>query len=304
MTPSLRAVFCAVLLGGNGIMKFLNLDSPLMRFLSRMTDILWLNILVLIFFVPPGLVAYFFFQSIVASGQDPTITTEILMMVCIYIAAMPIGAAFTALHYVCLKMVRDEEGYITKSFFKSFKLNFRQATIIWAVAMLFIGILAFNFRNIQGMDHSSFFFATTAVASIFVLCTLLYVFPILSHFENSIKGTIKNAFFMSILALPRTVIMAVLAAVPVVILYFVEKYQVMVWLIPLTMLFWFSLPAYYSAKLYSPTFKRFEPKVETTDDMEWTVSTEGGETAEVPEIETSEATAVDAEQTEKEENNI
>ena len=69
------------------------------------------------------------------------------------------------------------------------------------------------------------------------------------------------------------------------------------------MLFWFSLPAYYSAKLYSPTFKRFEPKVETADDMEWTVSTEG-DAAEVSEIETSEAAASDAEQTEKEENNI
>ena len=68
-------------------MKFFNLDSPLMKFLSRMTDILWLNILTVVCSIP--------------------IVTA--------------GASFTALHYVCLKMVRDEEGYITKDFFKSFK---------------------------------------------------------------------------------------------------------------------------------------------------------------------------------------
>ena len=262
-------------------MKLFNLDSPLMKFLSRMTDILWLNILVLIFFVPPGAVYYLFASAIVNSGAMPSTGTEILIILLVILAATPIGAAFTAMHYVLLKMVRDEEGYITKDFFKSFKLNFRQATIIWGVAMIIIGILIFNFTNIQGMKAGTLFFAASAVAAIFVFGTLLYVFPVLSHFENSIKGTVRNSFFMSILALPRTVVMMILTAVPLVIIYLVERFEVMVWLIPLTMLFWFSLPAYYCAKLYDKTFKRFEPETaKPADDMEWTVSAseEGEET--------------------------
>ena len=107
-------------------MKFFSLDSPLMKFLSRMTDILWLNILTVIFFLPPGLVAYLFFRTVVTRGESfvPTTGTQFLFYALILVASIPIGAAFTALHYVCLKMVRDEEGYITKDFFKSFKLNF------------------------------------------------------------------------------------------------------------------------------------------------------------------------------------
>ena len=263
-------------------MKLFNLDSPLMKFLSRMTDILWLNILTILFFLPPGLVAYFFFRTVAEKGASfvPTTGTQLLLYLLIYIAALPIGAAFTGLHYVCLKLVRNEEGYITKDFFKSFKLNFKQATIIWAVSMLIGAILAFNFSYVQAMENSTFFFATSAAAAIFLYITLLYVFPVLSHFENTIKGTVRNAFFMSILALPKTVVMIIVTLIPVVIIYLIEKYEIMFWMMPLTYLFWFSLPAYVCAILYDKTFKRFEPEVAKNDDMDWTVSTGSDDSSE------------------------
>ncbi len=266
---------CAVLHGGNGLMKFLSLDSPLMKFLSRMTDILWLNILTILFFLPPGIVAYFFFKTVVAQGESfiPSTGTQFLLYALILVASMPIGAAFTALHYVCLKMVRNEEGYITKDFFKSFKLNFKQATIIWTVAMLIGALLIFNFTYIHLMEHSTVFFAASAAAAIFLYFIILYVFPILSHFVNTVKGTVKNAFFMSILALPKTILMVIVTLIPVAIIYFIERFEAMMWLMPLTYLFWFSLPAYACAKLYDKTFKRFEPEAaQASDDMAWTVS--------------------------------
>lgn len=256
-------------------MKFLSLDSPLMKFLSRMTDILWLNILTILFFLPPGIVAYFFFKTVVAQGESfiPSTGTQFLLYALILVASMPIGAAFTALHYVCLKMVRNEEGYITKDFFKSFKLNFKQATIIWTVSMLIGALLIFNFTYIHLMEHATVFFAASAAAAIFLYFIILYVFPILSHFENTVKGTVKNAFFMSILALPKTILMVIVTLIPVAIIYFIERFEAMMWLMPLTYLFWFSLPAYACAKLYDKTFKRFEPEaVQASDDMAWTVS--------------------------------
>ena len=69
-------------------MKLFDLDSPVMRFLSKMADLMILNILTMICCLP----------------------------------LFTAGAAFTALHYVCLKMVRNEEGYIAKSYFKAFKV--------------------------------------------------------------------------------------------------------------------------------------------------------------------------------------
>ena len=54
----------------------------------------------------------------------------ILNIICL-ICCIPIvtaGASITAMYYVTLKMVRNEEAYIVRSFFKSFKENFKQAT--------------------------------------------------------------------------------------------------------------------------------------------------------------------------------
>ena len=91
-------------------MKFLNLDSPLMRALSKMADLMWLNILTILCCIP--------------------IVTA--------------GASFTAMHFVLLKIVRDEEGYITKDFFRSFKENFGQATVIWILSVLVGGLIIWD----------------------------------------------------------------------------------------------------------------------------------------------------------------
>jgi len=220
-------------------MKFFNLDSPLMKVLNRLTDILWLNILTL-------------FCSI------PIITA---------------GASFTALHYVCLKIIRDEEGYVTREYFKSWKKNFGQATVIWLIVMLVSALLAADVYCISVMStNTAILFAAIIAAAIFVLMTSLYVFPVLSHFENTIRGTIKNSFYMSILALPRTVLMVVIFVSPLALLYAIEYFQTMTWMIPLIFLYCFSGPAYLRAKLYNKVFKRFEPEKESSnDDFTWTV---------------------------------
>ena len=59
---------------------------------------------------------------------------NILCIICC-IPIITIGASVTAMYYVTLKMTRNEESYIVRSFFKSFKENFKQATVIWLVAL-------------------------------------------------------------------------------------------------------------------------------------------------------------------------
>ena len=63
-------------------MKFFNLDSPVMQALGKMADLMWLNILTLICCIP----------------------------------VVTVGASLTAMHYMALKIVRNEECYITKGF--------------------------------------------------------------------------------------------------------------------------------------------------------------------------------------------
>lgn len=204
-------------------MKIFDLDSPLMNVLNKMADLMWLNILTLICCIP----------------------------------VITVGAALTSMHYVALKIVRNEESYITRSFFKSFKTNFRQATLIWLLLMLVAAILGGDYYIItkSGMQFSQVLIVLIMAAGVLVICTSLYVFPVLAKFDNTIMGTIRNAFIMSILQLPKTVVMFVMAFFPLII------YLVSLRLIPIIFLFGFSLPAYASAMLYNKFFRKLEDQL-------------------------------------------
>lgn len=221
-------------------MKFFNLDSPVMRFLSRMGDLMLLNVLAVVFSLP----------------------------------VITAGASFTALHYVCLKLVRGEEGYLAKDFVKSFKQNFKQATIIWAFGLVIIAIFVCDYFILLNGENMPQGLGTIVIAiSIIIFYVTRYVFPVLSHFENTVGKTIKNGVFMSILATPKSICMAVLEIAPLVILFYTVR------LIPLVLFFGLSLPAYLGAMMYNGTFKRFEPESEekVVSDEEFHVVVDEGE---------------------------
>ncbi len=192
---------------------------------------------------------------------------NLLMIVC----CMPIitvGASVTAMHYVILKMVRGEEGYLVKGFFKSFVANFKQATLIWLLMLVIIVVyvgdaLIFSYSGIA--FPKPLVIAVIAVGVILYLISM-YVFPLLARFENSIRNTIKNAALMAIGNLPKTILMAIFYAMPLVISYFSTYALLFVFLFGIT------VPAYGAAWLYSNIFKKFEPEVEIISDMDFSVN--------------------------------
>ena len=85
-------------------MRIFNAESPLMEGLSRVFDLMILNLIVLVCCLP----------------------------------VFTAGAALTAMHYVLIKMVRDEDGYLIRSYLRSFKENFVQATGMWLIFLVFM----------------------------------------------------------------------------------------------------------------------------------------------------------------------
>lgn len=204
-------------------MKLFNLDSPVMAFLGKVADLMILNLLTLICCIP--------------------IVTA--------------GAAFTALHYVALKIVRDEETYIVKSYFKSFRQNFRQATVIWLLIMivgLFIGYDIYIIVK-SGIEFHIVFKIIIGIVAVMVLFTVLYVFPVLSKFDNTIKQTIKNAFLMSLMQFPKTLLTILIYLIPVIL--FAITYKV----IPFIIAMGISTPVYGAALLYNKFFQKLEDQI-------------------------------------------
>ena len=81
---------------------------------------------------------------------DLAILNLITLLCCVPVITA--GAAMTAMHYVLLKIVRQEEGYITADFLRSFRQNFRQATAVWSLFLLFAALLVLDFFLTGGSD--------------------------------------------------------------------------------------------------------------------------------------------------------
>ncbi|NLG03098.1 MAG: YesL family protein [Clostridia bacterium] len=206
--------------------RLFDLDSPLMSFLGKMADLLWLNILYILCCIP----------------------------------IITIGASTSALYYVTLKMSANEEGYITKSFFKSFKQNFKQATIIWLM-MLVVGAVIFVDFRFLSMNETPF--GKAIFIALCIICVLLafvsvYIFPLLAKFDNTIKNSLKNALLISIRHFPYTIVLIVGMIVPFILIFLIMR------LLPLLFLFAFSFTAYYCSFIFKKIFANYIPEEEET----------------------------------------
>ena len=86
------------------------------------------------------------FFTVMGRVADLIMLNVVFLICCLPIVT--IGASLTALHYVTLKMARNEESYIIRSFFKSFKQNFKQATVINLIMLAVAAILYMDLRKI------------------------------------------------------------------------------------------------------------------------------------------------------------
>lgn len=228
--------------------KLFSLDSPVMRFLSRMADIMILNILVLITCIP----------------------------------IITVGASLTAMHYVLIKMIRNEESYIVKMYFKSFKENFIQATILWIIILLlglvFIGDYFVFVKS--GLEFSLVFMLAVLVIDILFMMTAMYVFPLQARFYNKVGRTLKNAFLIMIANFPKSIMMLILYLLPVALLLLSPMAT------PFLIMFGVAAPGLGAAYLYRKIFSKLEPEPEAvTSDMDFKVDMEGVEIDETSESE-------------------
>lgn len=167
--------------------NFLNPDGPVLSFLTKLTYSAYLNIL-------------WFLCSL------PIVT---------------IGASTTALFYVTLKIAKNEEGNLTRAFFRSFKENFKQATKIWLILLAAGIVLALDGYVFYHMRFENIFW-TLGMAVFFValaayVIILMYIFPLLSRFDNTIGAMFKNSIMIGMRFLLCTVLMAVIYFVMAVI---------------------------------------------------------------------------------------
>ncbi len=201
-----------------------NMDNAFYRAIAKMVDLVWLNILTVICSIP----------------------------------IVTMGASMTALYYVGLRMVKNEEGSITKNFFCAFRDNFKKSTGIWllALAVLCFYTLDMNILKQGIMDgYGSFKTIVMVVVSaiiLFIYLMLCYIFPLLARYENTIKQTIKNAMLLLFAFFPRTLCMGIMYLFPIALML-LSDYFIFFWF-----LWGLSFPAYMCCVLMVRIFEKIE----------------------------------------------
>ena len=188
---------------------------------------------------------------------------NLLFVVC-SLPVVTIGASATAMYYV-LGRIRRQERTVTKDFFRSFRENFRQATLYWGALLLVALALYWNFRLISGWTGTlySVMMVLLILVSWFAVSWGSLVFPLLSRFDNTSAVTARNAGIL-VLAVPlRTLAAAAINSLPVALAVFlpgVFALAAVLWLFCL-----FSAGAYGILCLLSPVFTQLEKSGETSD---------------------------------------
>ena len=197
---------------------FFDSENPVMRALSIAADLLLLNALTLLFSLP----------------------------------LVTAGAAYTALNDHCWHLIRGEEStHIFRSWWDSFRSNLRKGSLLGILCMLAAFVL-----YIDGLVAMSVFpplrFGVFAIA-LYLLAIAIYAFALLSRYEESFRVTLRKAAALTVGYFPRTLgmLLSVLGFWGLILQFYS-------FLLPLALLFGFSLPCYLCALLYDGVFHAME----------------------------------------------
>lgn len=176
--------------GGFALKGIFDYDSPAMTFLRKAAELFVLNLLWLVCSIP----------------------------------VFTAGAATAALCKVSINNAASW-GNPVIDFFKYFRSNFRQATLLWLPAMVLGAALVFDWYflfNIERGIFQSVGFLIAGAVSILYAFSLSFAFPLLVSFENSIFITLKNALYMSFANPLGSLVLCAFNALPLLLIVFTD----------------------------------------------------------------------------------
>ena len=146
--------------------RLLDINNPIMRFLTAMFDIMALSVLWVVFSLP----------------------------------IFTMGAASTALYSAAYHHVRKGEDYLWNSFFSAFKENFKRSTLTWLVALAILGFLgadALLLRSLILQGYSfGWFYGVTLALVVLALTWTVYLAAYAARFNGTVKEVLRYSFML------------------------------------------------------------------------------------------------------------
>lgn len=161
---------------------------------------------------------------------------DLLWLLC-SIPVITMGAATTASFYVNLKLSSGQEISVPKMFFKSFKENLLQGIGAFLISVVTMGLAGYFWYLMVSNDNcTAVYIILNVVFSFVVLNFNIVLYALISHFENTLKNTAKNAFAVSITYFVYTLKMTFFAALEIAAIVILFRFNLIAGCICL--LFW------------------------------------------------------------------
>ena len=211
-------------------MRLFDPEGPLMSALSTLADIIICNIMFVLFSLP----------------------------------VITFGASLTALYTCMLRLVEGEErddGQIFRTFWFAFRDNFKQATLLWLICLAGIAFLGAYYWVARSFiaSLSRIYMVTFFVLVLLFLFGFLYLFPLQARYENSVRNTLRNAWLMSVAALPWTLLNIVLLVAAFYLSFIMNPGAINIF-VYIWAVCGFGLVAYLQCFLYRRAFRKLSPE--------------------------------------------
>ena len=146
--------------------RLLDINNPIMRFLTAMFDLMALSVLWVVFSLP----------------------------------IFTMGAASTALYSAAYHHVRKGEDYLWNSFFSAFKENFKRSTLTWLVALAILGFLGADALLLRSLILRGYpfgwFYGVTLALLVLALTWTVYLAAYAARFNGTVKEVLRYSFML------------------------------------------------------------------------------------------------------------
>lgn len=210
-------------------MRLFNPDSSLMQFLTRLADLVILNVMWILFSLP----------------------------------LVTLGASTAALYRSVLTLIDGGGSSTILLFWNAFRSEFKKATLLFLILLVPFALIVTDLWLVlfSALPLSTLMRGLCLVPALLFFMAVNYVYPLTAQFENTIGGTLKNSVLMSLANLPISLVVLVLSLLPLILLLVATQFFIT------SSIFWliigFALIVHCNSTLLRRVFRKYMPSEET-----------------------------------------
>lgn len=140
------------------------------------------------------------------------ILNMVFLLTCLPVVT--IGAALSALYYTIQKVLKNDRGYVVRSYFQCIKKNWKQTIPTGIMFVVLFLVFQSDSWILQEVAESGYDFGNAymlfEVLKFIAIIYAIWIFGYIARFEIGMKGVLKNASLLMIRHLPTSLLLLVI----------------------------------------------------------------------------------------------